>query len=320
MLVQTSSPLTYLVTGGAGFIGSHMVDALLQAGHHVRVVDNFSTGKRENLAHVLDRIDLHEISVTDLEPLNAAMQGVDYVFHLAALASVPRSVKDPLGSHAHNATGTLNVLLAARDAGVKRVVYAGSSSVYGGVKGDFSSEDMPPRPLSPYGVSKLAGEQYCYAFTQVYGLETVTVRYFNVFGARQDPLSAYAAVIPKFITAMLSEEPPVVEGDGLQSRDFTHIANVVHGNLLACHTPGVAGETFNIALGGRVNLLEMIAALNNLMGIQMEPVFTDPRPGDIRHSRAAIDKARRLLGYEPIVPFEEGLALTLNWYRSAVKA
>ncbi len=310
--------LTYLVTGGAGFIGSHMVDALLKAGHRVRVVDNFATGKRENLAHVAQQIDLHEISITEPEPLAAAMQGVDYVFHLAALGSVPRSVDNPLETHETNATGTLNVLLAARGAGVKRVVFAGSSSAYGDIDSEFKAEAMTPRPLSPYAVTKLSGEQYCQVFTHVYGLETVVVRYFNVFGPRQDPLSMYAAVIPKFITAMLDDSPPTIEGDGLQSRDFTYIDNVVHGNLLACHTDGVAGETFNIACGDRINLLDMITLLNQLMGKQIEPFFTDPRPGDVRHSRAAIDKARQKLGFEPVVSFGEGLSRTLAWYKTAL--
>lgn len=312
--MQQTPSYTYLVTGGAGFIGSHMVGALLDAGHRVRVVDNFSTGKRENLAHVAGQIDLRPISITNRAALAKAMDGVDYVFHLAALASVPRSVADPLGSNEHNVTGTLNVLLAARDAGVRRVVYAGSSSAYGNVESEYKSEDMLPQPLSPYAVAKLAAEHYCQTFTEVYGLETVTVRYFNVFGPRQDPLSTYAAVIPKFIAAMLDGQPPVVEGDGLQSRDFTYIANVVHGNLLACHTPGVAGETFNIAIGGRISLLEMIDALNAIMGTQIAPVFTAPRPGDVRHSRASIDKARERLGFEPQVSFEDGLRRTVAWY------
>jgi nucleoside-diphosphate-sugar epimerase len=316
--MQQTESFTYLVTGGAGFIGSNLVDALLKAGHHVRVVDNFATGKRENLAHVAQQIDLHDISITDPEPLAAAMRGVDYVFHLAALGSVPRSVKNPLETHETNATGTLNVLIAARDAGVKRVVFAGSSSAYGDVNAEYKSEDMLPSPLSPYAVTKLTGEQYCQVFTHVYGLETVVVRYFNVFGPRQDPLSMYAAVIPKFITAMLDDSPPTVEGDGLQSRDFTYIDNVVHGNLLACHTDGVAGQTFNIACGDRINLLDMITLINKLTGKQIEPVFTDPRLGDVRHSRAAIDKARQKLGYEPVVSFEEGLSRTLAWYETAL--
>jgi len=309
---------TYLVTGGAGFIGSHVVDALVNDGHTVRVVDNFSTGHRENLAQVADRIDLREISITDRDALADAMQGVDYVFHLAALPSVPRSVDDPIASNENNVNGTLNVLLTARDAGVKRVVYSGSSSAYGDIDSEFKSEDMAPRPLSPYAVAKLAGEQYCQVFTTVYGLETVTIRYFNVFGPRQDPTSAYAAVIPKFMSSMLDDAPPIIEGDGLQTRDFTYIDNVVHGNLLACHTPGVAGEVFNIACGGQSNLLDMVAILNRLLGKTIEPRFTDPRPGDVRHSRASIDKARRMLGYEPLVSFEEGLARTLAWYESTL--
>jgi UDP-glucose 4-epimerase len=215
-------------------------------------------------------------------------------------------------------TGTLNVLIAARDAAVKRVVYAGSSSAYGNLVSEFKSEAMPACPLSPYAVAKLAAEHYCQVFTTVYGLETVSVRYFNVFGPRQDPLSQYAAVIPKFIVAMLNDKPPRVEGDGLQSRDFTYIDNVVHGTMLAGHTPGVAGETFNIACGGRINLLEMIDALNRIMGKNIRPVFVDPRPGDVKHSRASIEKAGRMLGYEPVVSFEEGLAHTLAWYRTAM--
>ncbi|MBN1203276.1 MAG: SDR family oxidoreductase [Anaerolineae bacterium] len=314
--MQQETPKTYLVTGGAGFIGSHIIDALLKDGHNVRVVDNFSTGKRENLAHVMHQIDLHAISITDREALAEIMQGVDYVIHLAALASVTRSVKDPIASNEHNVTGTLNVLITARDAGVKRVLYSGSSSAYGDVESEYKSEDMTPCPLSPYAVAKLAAEHYCQAFTHVYGLETVIVRYFNVFGPRQDPLSLYSAVIPKFVTAMLDDHPPVVEGDGLQSRDFTYIDNVVHGSLLALHTDGVAGETFNIACGGRTNLLDMIDDLNALLGKDIQPVFTDPRPGDVRHSRASIEKARRLLGYEPVMSFKDGLARTLAWYEA----
>ncbi len=318
--MQPTQTYTYLITGGAGFIGSHMVRTLVNAGHTVYVVDNFSTGKRKNLAPVQDQITLHEISITDLEPLQAAMQGVDYVFHFAAMPSVPRSVEDPLGNNQQNVTGTLNVLLAARNNDVKRVVYAGSSSAYGGLKTDYAAEDMQPQPMSPYAVAKLAAEHYCQAFTHVYGLETVTVRYFNVFGPRQNPNSAYAAVIPRFITAMLKSDPPPVEGDGLQSRDFTYIDNVIHGNMLACHTPGVAGEVFNIALGGSITLLDTIAMLNQMLGTTIEPVFKDPRPGDVRHSRAAIDKAGLRLGYEPRISFKEGLMRTLDWYKRIVTA
>lgn len=318
--MQARPTHTYLVTGGAGFIGSHIVDALVREGHRVRVIDNFSTGKRENLALSLDQIELFEASITDRAVLDEAMHGVEYVLHLAALASVPRSVDDPLSCHEHNVTGTLNVLLAARDAGVRRVVYAGSSSAYGDIESEFKAEDMLPQPLSPYAAAKLAGEHYCQAITSVYGLETVTVRYFNVFGPRQDPLSTYAAVIPKFITAMLRGEPPRVEGDGLQTRDFTYIDNVVHGTLLACHTPGVSGEVFNIACGGQISLLEMIDVLNNLLDATIAPVFVAPRPGDVRHSRASIDKARAMLGYEPLISFSEGLARTLAWYRTQIPA
>jgi len=296
------------------------VDALVGEGQRVRVVDNFSTGKRENLAQSRDAIDLFECSITERPALAEAMRGVEYVFHLAALASVPRSVDNPLACHEHNVTGTLNVLLAARDAGVKRVVYAGSSSAYGDVESEFKAEDMLPNPLSPYAAAKLAGEHYCQAFTTVFGLETVTVRYFNVFGPRQDPLSTYAAVIPRFVTAMLRGEPPQVEGDGLQTRDFTYIDNVVHGTLLACRTPGVAGEVFNIACGSRISLLAMIDLLNGLLGESIAPDFVAPRPGDVRHSRAAIGKAQRLLAYEPVVTFEEGLARTLAWYKDRVTA
>ena len=311
---------TYLVTGGAGFIGSHMVEALVKAVNRVKIVDNFSTGKRANLDGVGDRIELLEFSITDREALNEAMQGVDYVFHIAALASVPRSVDDPIGSNENNVTGTLNVLLAARDAGVKRVVYSGSSSAYGDSDAEYKTEDLPTHPLSPYAVAKLAAEHYCQAFSTVYGMETVTVRYFNVFGPRQDPLSTYAAVIPKFISLMLKGEAPKIEGDGLQSRDFTYIDNVVHGNLLACHTPGVSGETFNIAVGGNINLLDMVIELNHLLGTHIEPEFVAPRPGDVKHSRASIDKAGRMLGYEPVVSFEDGLAETLAWYKTAMFA
>ena len=311
---------TDLVTGGAGFIGSHMVEALVKAGNRVKIVDNFSTGKRANLDGVGDRIELLEFSITDREALNEAMQGVDYVFHIAALASVPRSVDDPIGSNENNVTGTLNVLLAARDAGVKRVVYSGSSSAYGDSDAEYKTEDLPTHPLSPYAVAKLAAEHYCQAFSTVYGMETVTVRYFNVFGPRQDPLSTYAAVIPKFISLMLKGEAPKIEGDGLQSRDFTYIDNVVHGNLLACHTPGVSGETFNIAVGGNINLLDMVIELNHLLGTHIEPEFVAPRPGDVKHSRASIDKAGRMLGYEPVVSFEDGLAETLAWYKTAMFA
>lgn len=305
---------TSLVTGGAGFIGSHLVEALLKQGHQVRVVDNFSTGKQENLAPFMDDIELHKISITDFDALSVAMQGVDYVFHEAAIASVPRSIDDPKTCHDVNVTGTFNVLCTARDAGVKRVVYAASSSAYGDIEGEFKHEEMPPRPLSPYGAAKLAAEYYMQVFYEVYGLETVALRYFNVFGPRQDPNSEYAAVIPKFAIKLINDESPIIFGDGLQSRDFTYIDNVVHGNLLAATRPQAAGQMFNLACGGRYTLLELMNALNTRLNKQIEPVFEPARAGDIMHSRADINKAGELLGYEPIITFEEGVSRTVDWF------
>ncbi|GAB4455461.1 MAG: SDR family oxidoreductase [Anaerolineae bacterium] len=311
---------TYLVTGGAGFIGSHLVEALVEAGAVVRVLDDFSTGNRANLAAVRDRITLIEGDITDLETVRKAVDGVDFVLHQAALPSVPRSVADPLASNASNVNGTLNVLVAARDAGVRRVVYAASSSAYGDIASEYKREDMPSDPRSPYAVAKLAGEHYCRAFFLTYGLETVALRYFNVFGPRQDPKSQYAAVIPIFITAMLKNQPPPIEGDGEQSRDFTYVSNVVEANLLACSAPAAAGEVFNIACGGRFSINGLVDTLNRLMGTDIAPVHVAPRPGDVRHSRADISKAERLLGYRPGVDFAEGLARTLDWYRQVIGA
>lgn len=307
---------TYVVTGGAGFIGSHLVERLLRDGHQVRVVDNLSTGRQSNLDH-LSGYEFYEVSITDKDALLPAFQGADYVLHQAALPSVPRSVADPVETNEHCVTGTLNVLLAARDAGVKRVVYAASSSAYGDVDAEFKVETMPPKPLSPYGVAKLAGEYYCKAFTECYGLETVCLRYFNVFGPRQDPMSKYAAVIPLFITSMLDDQPPTINGDGAQSRDFTYIDNVVHGNLLAAKAaPAAAGETMNMATGGRVNLLELVEKINKALDKDIAPIHVSERAGDIKHSRADIDKARVLLHYEPVVDFDTGLARTIDWYRN----
>lgn len=308
---------TYVVTGGAGFIGSHLVERLLRDGHRVRVVDNLMTGKRANLAH-LDGYDFYEISIIDKAALDDAFAGADYVLHQAALPSVPRSIDNPLESHEHGATGTLNVLLAARDAGVQRVVYAASSSAYGDADGEYKDESLPPRPQSPYAVAKLTGEYYCQVFTQVYGLETVALRYFNVFGPRQDPTSRYAAVVPLFITAMLDDTAPVIYGDGWQSRDFTYIDNVVQGNLLAATAPAAAGQVMNLATGGRISLLDLVDKLNALLGTQIQPHHAAERPGDIRHSRASIERARALLGYEPQVDFDTGLARTLDWYQRKV--
>jgi UDP-glucose 4-epimerase len=309
----------YLVTGGAGFIGSHLVEALVKRGEKVRVIDNFATGSRSNFAHLLDRVKFFELDITRPDGLKDAMQGVDYILHEAAVPSVPRSVADPVMVHEACATGTLNVLIAARDAGVKRVVYAASSSAYGDIEGEYKVETMAPRPLSPYAVAKLSGEQYCQVFYQVFGLETVALRYFNVFGPRQDPGSPYSAVIPLFMTAMIDDRRPTIYGDGQQSRDFTYIDNIVHGNLLACTAPRerVAGEVINLACGDRISLLELIAGLNKLLGKSIEPIFAAARPGDVMHSRADITRARELLGFEPVVSFEEGLARTLEWYQGA---
>jgi len=307
---------TYVVTGGAGFIGSHIAERLLKDGQQVRIVDNFSTGKRQNIAHLNGDLDVHEISITDLDALHKAFAGADYVLHQAALPSVPRSIDDPLTTHEYNVTGTLNVLIAARDAGVKRVVYAASSSAYGDVEGEYKVESMPPRPLSPYGISKLTGEYYCQVFTGVYGLETVALRYFNVFGPRQDETSQYSAVIPLFISAMLRGQPPTIYGDGTQSRDFTYIDNVVHGNLLALRAPRAAGQVMNLATGGRFSLLDLVDAINELLGTQIAPQHAAPRSGDIKHSRADIARARDLLGFEPVVTFLDGLARTIEWYRT----
>ncbi|MCC6801595.1 MAG: SDR family oxidoreductase [Anaerolineae bacterium] len=311
---------TYILTGGAGFIGSHIAARLLADGHRVRIIDNFATGKRANIAPLIAAhpgdLEVYEVSITDRAALPAIFRGADYVFHQAALASVPRSVADPLATHEANVTGTLNVLLAARDAGVKRVAYAASSSAYGDVEVEAQDETLSPHPLSPYGVSKLAGEYYCQAFTQVYGLETVALRYFNVFGPRQDETSQYAAVIPKFIAAMLAGKPPTIYGDGLQSRDFTYVDNVVHGNLLAIKAPAVTGEVMNMATGGNVTLLQLVDKLNALLGTSIEPVHTAPRPGDIKFSRADINKAIELLDFAPVADFDTGLARTIDWFKA----
>lgn len=313
-----------LVTGGAGFIGSHIVEGLLRRGHRVRVLDDFATGARRNLAVVQKQLaaegldvalDATEGSILEAETLAAAMVGIEYVFHQAALPSVAFSVQDPLLSNRVNVEGTLGVLLAARDAGVKRVVYAGSSSAYGDSPELPKHEDHPTHPLSPYAVAKLTGEHYCRLFTQLYHLETVTLRYFNVFGARQNPNSQYAAVIPKFITALLQGEPLPVFGDGAQSRDFTPVENVVHGNILAMTAPGVAGQVLNLANGSRTSLLELIAYLEELTSQRAQVEFLPARPGDVQHSQADVTRARRLLGFTPQVDVKQGLQRTLAYYR-----
>ena len=307
---------TTLVTGGAGFIGSHLVEALVERGHKVRVLDNLSTGNLANLASVKDCIEFIEGDICDGALVKRVMEGVEYVFHQAALASVPRSVEYPLDTHAACVTGTVTLLDAARRSGrIRRFVYAGSSSAYGDQPFSAKRETDLPDPISPYGAAKLAGEYYCRAFYATYGLPTVVIRYFNVFGPRQDPNSPYSAVIPLFITAILRGRRPVIFGDGLQSRDFTYVENVVHANLLAAEKPGVEGRVFNAANGKSITLLELIAALNEVLGTQVEPEFAPPRPGDIRESMADITLARRLLGYEPRVDFREGLRRSVEYYR-----
>lgn len=305
----------YLVTGGAGFIGSHIATALVERGDETRVFDNFSTGHAGNLAHLKNGVEIIEGDLLDSSALAAAVKGVDVVFHQAALASVPRSIKDPLETHAACTTGTLNVLDAARRGGVRRVVYAGSSSAYGNQPFASKRETDLPAPLSPYATAKLAGELYCQAFAESYGLETVTIRYFNVFGPRQDPNSEYSAVIPLFVTAMLAGKRPTVFGDGQQSRDFTYVENVVAGNLAAAAAEGVSGRTFNVACGKQFSLLDLIAAINRTIGASIEPVFDEPRTGDVRESLADITAARELLGYEPLVDFDEGLRRSIEYYR-----
>ncbi|MGH8161986.1 MAG: SDR family oxidoreductase [Gammaproteobacteria bacterium] len=306
--------MRYLVTGGAGFIGSHLVRSLIESGHEVRVIDDFSTGKRENIEG-LD-LELVEGDVRNLEQVERAVRGVDYVIHLAALASVARSLNDPLASHSVNATGTLVVLQASRENGVKRVVYAGSSSAYGNSEVLPKQEDAIPAPESPYAVSKLSAEYYCRMYFKTMGLETACVRYFNVFGPRQAPDSQYAAVIPKFIEAALNGRAPVVYGDGTQSRDFTYVANAVEATIRAATAEGAAGETINVACGERRSLRDLLGEIENLLGTRLTPQFTDPRPGDVRHSLADIGKAQRLLGYEPQIGFSEGLRQTLSWFDS----
>ena len=312
--------MRYLVTGGAGFIGSNLTRALLSGGNHVRVLDNFLTGKRENLAGLGavhgDSFELREGDLRDLAATRKACDGIDYVLHQGALPSVPRSVADPVLSNEINVAGTVNLLLAARDAGVRRVVFAASSSAYGDTPELPKRESMTPNPKSPYAAQKLAGEHYMRIFHEVYGLETVSLRYFNVFGPRQDPQSTYAAVIPRFITCVLRGEPPTVYGDGLQTRDFTYIDNVVQANLAACAAPKSAcGGVFNIACGERVSLLDILEIVYGLAGKRVEPKFEPPRAGDVRDSLADISRARGSLGYDPKIPFREGMNKTFAWFR-----
>ncbi len=308
----------YLITGIAGFIGSSLARALLSRGEQVRGVDNFSTGNRENIAEILDRIDFREADILDLDAMHNSCAGVDYVLHQAAIPSVPKSVLDPLGSNRANADGTVNVLLAARDAKVKRVVYAASSSAYGDTPTLPKHEAMSPDPISPYAVAKLASEHYMVSFYRCYQLETVSLRYFNIFGPRQDPSSPYSGVLAKFITAMLRGEQPTIFGDGEQSRDFTYIDNAVAANLLACKAPAAqaAGQVFNVATGRRVTLNETFKSLQGITGYSGTPKYGPERDGDIKHSLADISKAAAGLGYKPTIDFEEGLRLTVEWYRT----
>lgn len=310
----------YLVTGIAGFIGSTIASRLVARGDDVRGLDNFSTGNRDNLKEFADAIDFREADILDLAALRSACEGVDGVFHQAAIPSVPKSVKDPLGSNQANVDGTVNVLVAARDAKVKRVVYAASSSAYGDTPTLPKREDMTPNPISPYAVAKLASEYYMSSFYRCYGLETVSLRYFNIFGPRQDPTSPYSGVLAKFITQMLRNERPTIFGDGEQSRDFTYIDNAVDANLLAASAPAgqVAGKMFNVATGTRFSLNQTFAALKTITGYKGDSAYAAEREGDVKHSLADITRARTYLGYEPKISFEEGLRRTVAWYKSKV--
>ena len=305
-----------LVTGGAGFIGSHIVRRLLETGRAVRVLDDLSTGKRDNLAPVLPQIDFVEGTIGDAALVERCTRGVEIVFHLAARASVPRSVEQPRPANDVNVTGTLNLLIAATNARVRRFVYSASSSAYGDTPTLPKYVDMRPQPLSPYAVSKLAAEHYCTCWSHVYGLSTVSLRYFNVFGPRQDPKGAYAAVIPAFVSRMLQSERPIIYGDGEQSRDFCYIDNVVGANLRAAEAPDLHGQVANVACGERTTLNEIVANINVLLGTSIEPEYQPPRKGDVRHSLADISEARALLGYEPTILFPEGLRRSIDWYKA----
>lgn len=311
--------MKFLVTGGAGFIGSNIVEELLKRGHNVQTVDNFSTGKLENIQPFLDEIEFLKGDLSDIKIARKAVKGVNFILHQAAIPSVPRSVKDPLKSNNANITATLNLLWAALKAGVKRFVYASSSSVYGDTPTLPKKESIPPNPLSPYAVSKLTGEYYCKVFYKIYGLETVSLRYFNVFGPCQDPRSQYAAVIPKFINLMLRGKQVLIYGDGEQSRDFTYVKNVVEVNLLAVEAKNVGGEVFNIAYGERINLNELVEKINNILGTDIKPRYAKPRSGDIKHSLADISKAKEKLNYTPKISFEDGLKKTIEWFKNESK-
>jgi nucleoside-diphosphate-sugar epimerase len=306
---------TVVITGGAGFIGSHLAARFVELGHRVRVIDNFSTGRSENLEPVADRVEVFEGDVNDPRITSAALEGARWVLHQAALPSVPRSLRDPLASHRANADGTLALLAMAREKGVERFVYAASSSAYGDTEVLPKTESLPANPKSPYAVSKYTGELYCRVYASTFGLSTVSLRYFNVFGPRQDPSSEYAAVIPRFIRSLLGGESPVIFGDGEQSRDFCYIENVVRANLLAVQAPMTRGETVNIACGERITLNDLLAELNAALGTSVRATHCPDRPGDVRHSLADLSEARRLLGYEPAVKVREGLVRTVRWFQ-----
>jgi nucleoside-diphosphate-sugar epimerase len=306
----------YLVTGGAGFIGSHLAEELIRRGHRVRVADSLVTGRRRNLDH-LPQVEFLQGDLAEADFARRAVEGVECVLHQAAIPSVPRSVKDPVTSNRANVDATLNVLVAARDAGARRVVFAGSSAAYGDTPTLPKHEEMPTNPLSPYALQKVIGEQYLRMFTSLYGLETVTTRYFNVFGPRQDPSSQYSGVISLFATALLENRPPTIYGDGEQTRDFTYVANVVDGVLRACEAPAASGQIINVATGGRISINMLFETMRRLLGADVAPVYTDGRAGDVRDSQADVRKARDLLGYTPSVSFEDGLRRTVDWYRTA---
>jgi nucleoside-diphosphate-sugar epimerase len=307
--------MQYLITGGAGFIGSNLTEELLKRGEKVRILDNLSTGRRSNIEPFLKDVEFIEGDIRSYHSVNKVMKGIDIVLHQAALPSVPRSILDPITSNDVNVSGTLNVLNAAREAKVKKVVFASSSSVYGNNPTLPKHEGLNPDPLSPYAVSKLAGEKYCIVFSNIYGLSSVALRYFNVFGPRQDPSSQYSAVIPKFIVAMLNGQQPVIYGDGEQSRDFTFVANVVHANLLAATNETVAGVAMNAACHQRITLNELVKTINEILGINITPIYRDERAGDVKHSFADNDLAERMIQYSPLMNFKEGLVKTVEYFK-----
>lgn len=309
----------YLVTGGAGFIGSNIVEELVRRGEKIRVLDNFVTGKRENIEPFLNKIELVEGDIRDAKVVKEALKGIEFVIHQAALRSVAKSVEDPIATNDVNVFGTLNLLMASKAAGVKRVVYASSSSAYGDVKTFPQKETALPVPISPYGVSKLAAENYCITYAKTFGLETVSLRYFNVFGPRQNPESKYSAAIPAILIKMLNNERPVAEWDGKQSRDFTYVANVVQANLRACVVPKISGEVFNIACGTTNSILDIIRETNKILGLKLKPEYGPKRPGDVRKTRADVSKMKNILGVKKIVGFEEGLKLTIDWFKNNLR-